>query len=120
MEAYARADLEPSFLAEYRKGRHLHELEHAVNAAYSALEARKNHLYDVNKDLTTKEAAVLAEDLSLQERTQIVLEIKDLILERGELKEEIVNLEHEHTARYDELEAYRTTLGYQYLSASQR
>ena len=111
-------DLEGPFLAEYRKGWHLYELEGAVSSAYSALEAKKSYLHEVNHELTEKEAAVLAVDLTVEERAKLVLEIKDLILERGRLTEDIVNLEHEHAARYDELEGYRASLGGPYMSAA--
>ena len=63
-------------------------------------------------------AAVLAVGLTVEERAKLVLEIKDLIIERGNLKEDIVDLEHEHAARYAELESYRASLAGPYLSAA--
>lgn len=112
------ADLEGPFLAEYRKGWRLYELEGAVSSSYSALEAKKKYLHEVNHTLTEKEAAVLAAGLTVDERAKLVLEIKDLIIERGQLKKDIVTLEHEYAARYEELEIYRASLNGPYLSAA--
>ena len=104
------ADLEPDFLAAYRDGRQLNELEAGVRGADREIAAREQALDDLSQELRDTEAALIAAETTAEERVLLVLDVKELSERQGRLENEIVDLERERAVRAQELARYRQTL----------
>jgi len=108
------ADLEYEFLAAYTEGRQLHELESAVRSADARIAQRHRALENIRAEITSTEAALIAEGTSATERITLLADAKELSRQIGVIETEIVELERDRAVHAQALLDYRTTLAYEF------
>lgn len=109
------AALEPRFLDAYRVGNQLYSLRANVNDANSRIYAKERELDRIHNTIRDKEALLIAEETTTQERLLLLADLKDLSERTGELESQIEVLVQDR-ARYEyELADYeRTIVAYDY------
>lgn len=109
------AALEAGFLDAYRMGNQLYSLRANVNNASSRIYAKERELERIHVSIRDKEALLIAEETTTQERLLLLADLKDLSERTGELESEIEILLQDR-ARYEfELADYeRTVVAYDY------
>lgn len=104
-------NLEPDFLDAYNAGNHLYTLRSNVNHANSSINAKENELDRVEKEMRSKEAALIDPDTATEDRILMLADLKNLSERTGKLEAEIQDL-YEQRARYQvELENYQAAVG---------
>ena len=109
------AELEPGFLDAYNAGHHLYNLRANVSRASSAIHSKEQELANVEEEITTKEAALIAPATTVEERVLLLADLKALAERTGELDVEIQVLYEErarHQAELDNYQARVVALGY--------
>lgn len=104
------AQLEPGFLDAYRNGSELHALRSNVNAANYAINAKQNELDGIQGTIRAKEAELIADDTSIQDRILIISDLKDLNERTGQLEAEIIGLVEERAYHEQQLAEYQQVL----------
>ncbi len=106
------ADLEPGFLDGYHAGVELHTLRGNVNAANDRIYASQQELERTKELIRSKEAALIADETTTQDRILLLADLKELAERTGQLEAEI-DLAIEDRARHEErLAAYQASLPY--------
>jgi hypothetical protein len=111
-EGICPAELEEDFLAGYRSGRHLFELNGAVNSVSAQISNKRRALREIQETLTEKETRLLAKDTPDNERPVLAADIYDLGRRQGTLEADLNALQRELGARQEELDRYRESLAY--------
>ena len=107
--------LEEEFLDAYRVGSQLYTLRSKVNSANSAIASREQKIEDNEQAITTKQAALIAAETSVEDRVLILGELKRISEEQGELEAEIEQLVDERARHETALAEYESTMaGYGY------
>jgi len=104
------ANLEAGFLDAFRTGAQLHTLRSNVNSANYQIGSKENELENLHATIRSKEAALIADDTSMQERILIIADLKDLNERTGQLEAEIDALIVERTLHEQELANYEQVL----------
>lgn len=103
-------DLEADFLEAYNAGYHLYTLRSNVNRANSAINSKQNELERIHDEMREREASLISEETTTEERVLLLVDLKDLSERTGQLEAEIQDL-YEQRARYQsELEHYQVAL----------
>jgi len=103
-------DLEADFLDAYNAGYHLYTLRSNVNRANSAINAKERELQRIKDEMRAKEASLISEETTTEERVLLLVDLKDLSERTGQLEAEIEDL-HEQRARSQvELEQYQVAV----------
>ncbi|MEO1247092.1 MAG: DUF2799 domain-containing protein [Pseudomonadota bacterium] len=109
------AALEAPFLDAYRVGKQLHTLRSRLSETRSRIASHENRIEDNAELIDEKEAALIAEDTTTEQRVLLLADLKRLAEEQGELRAEIDQLISEQAYREAELNDYESTLtGYRY------
>lgn len=111
-EGICPADLEEEFMTGYRAGRHLYELNAAVNQVSSQISAKRHALRELKETLSEKEAALIDKNTPDNERALLVADIYELGRRQGSLESDIGALQRELGARQEELGRFRESLAY--------
>ncbi len=104
------AELEAGFLDAYDSGHRLWQLKTSVSSANRQIRSKKRELERVKKDLVAKEAALIGDEATNEQRLALLAQIKDLYETRGRLQAEIEDLIIVRTQRQGELYAYQAEL----------
>lgn len=104
------ADLEPDFLEAYHAGHHLYTLRSNVSRATSAIHAREQELEEVEAEIRSKEAALIARETKVEDRVLLLADLKELSERTGELQVEIQLLYEERARHQAELDNYQATV----------
>lgn len=104
------AELEPQFLDAYRVGSHLYSLRSNVNSASSRISAKENELQRVKDEIRTKEAALIDEETTTQDRLLLLTDLKELSERTGQLEAEIRELYDERARHEVELQNYQASV----------
>jgi hypothetical protein len=104
------AQLEGQYLQGYRPGRQLFELRAGVDQAVGQLAATRNALHENRNRLAEKQAGLIDENTSTDQRVILGTEIYKLSKQQGALENEIVGLDREVAVRRDELDRFESTL----------
>ena len=107
-------DLADEFVASYRRGRHLYELENNVRSVTNQLSAKRRRLERIDEDLLNNGTRVITEETTSAERIEIVSEIRKLAEERGRVDTEIPELVKRKAMLEEELVNYRGQLATNY------
>jgi len=103
-------DLEADFLDAYNAGYHLYTLRSNVNRANSAINSKERELQRIKDEMREKEASLIGEETTTEERVLLLVDLKDLSERTGQLEAEIQDL-HEQRARSQvELEQYQVAV----------
>jgi hypothetical protein len=104
------AGLEPEFVAEYKAGRHLYELESALGNIESRIASNYRAQENIKQELTTIGAKMIASDTTAEQRLAMVTRSADLGRRFGELSNESRDLERDRALAERDLLDYRQTL----------
>ncbi len=96
------SDLEDDFLAGYRPGRELFEINSDISRLEGNVTKAKSELKELEERANAAEAGLIADGKTPQERQQLLQELRDAQQERGRLEEEIRNLENQVSERRGE------------------
>lgn len=108
------SEYEYEFVDAYNQGRRLYELQASVNNADRQIHTKERQLESLRKDLSSKEAALVSDNTTSEERVQLLSETRDLSKKQGELETEITELERSKAVHLDRLAQYKATLTYNY------
>ena len=102
--------MEEEFLDAYKVGNQLYTLRSHVNGANSRIYAKEAELKRTKEEIRAKEAEVISEDITVQDRVMLLADLKELSERTGELEAEIESLVADR-ARYEhELRDYEQTV----------
>ena len=102
--------LEEEFLDAYRIGTQLYTLRSNVNNANSRIYAKEAELERIKDEIRSKEAELIGDGVSTEDRILLLADLKDLSERTGELETEIERLVADR-ARYEyELRDYEATV----------
>ena len=102
--------LEPDFLEAYNAGYHLYTLRSNVNRATSAINAKENEIDRIKEDMRLKEAALISDETTTEERVLLLVDLKDLSERTGQLEAEIQDLYEQRAFSQAELDSYQVAL----------
>ena len=102
--------LEPGFLDAYRTGSQLHTLRSNVNSANYQINAKERELDNVHEVIRTKEALLIANETTVQDRVLILADLKELSERTGELEAEIDQLIADRAHHEQQLASYEAVL----------
>ena len=105
-------EMEADFLEAYSSGHRLYELESAAYEAQSRVDQANAELEALTRNLAASEAALVAADVSAEQRVQLALDIKDMAKRQGQIERELVELQRDADRRYAQLARYRNRLAY--------
>jgi hypothetical protein len=108
-----RADLEQDFLDAYNAGHYLYTLRSNVSRTSSQIGAKKRKLKDVKSNIRDKEAELIAEETTTEQRVLLLADLKELSERTGRIENEIQVL-YQELAQYQlELDNYQANnVGY--------
>jgi len=106
------ADLAPPFAVAYESGRELYVRQHRVSHANSQLAAKRRELERIEHRMTTAGFAVIGSESTPEQRTQALLETRQLAERHGRLASEIEQLEKDRLRWERELDEYRNEVAY--------
>lgn len=104
------AHIEPGFLDAYRTGSQLHTLRSNVNFATHTINAKEHELDDLEAAIRHKEAMLIADDATVQDRILIIADLKRMNERTGELEAEIDALIEDRAMHEQELSSYEQVL----------
>ena len=104
------ANLEGDFLDAYNAGYHLYSLRTSVNRATSRINAKERELERIEDKIRDKEAALVSDETTTEQRVVLLAALKDLSERTGQLEAEIKDL-YADRARYQvELDNYQVAV----------
>ncbi len=102
--------MEEEFLDAYRVGSQLHTLRSNVNNTSSSIYSKEAELKRTKEKIRAKQAELISEDATTQDRVMLLADLKDLSERSGQLEAEIEKLVADK-ARYEyELQDYEQTV----------
>ena len=104
------AHLEPDFLDAYRTGSQLHTLRANVNSANYRISAKQRELDNLDDVVGKKEAALIADETTVQDRVLILADLKELSERKGQLEAEILDLVEDRVLHEQQLASYEAML----------
>lgn len=104
--------LEPVFLSGYNEGHQLYVFEAAVRSLNTQIAQSTKTLQDVKKDMAGKEALLISDATTTEDRATLLTETKELSRRQGELEAHIVELERQKAVAEQALTQYSQTLAY--------
>lgn len=110
-----RVDLEADFLDAYNAGYHLHTLRSNVSSANSQIYSKERELDNIEKDVIRIGAALVASDISTEDRILLLADLKNSSERAGQLETEIKELIDYRARAEVELQQYQVVvadLGY--------
>ena len=97
-------------LDAYNVGHHLWQLRASVASANGQINYKKRALEQVKQDIVAREAALISDEATSEQRLVLLGQIKELSETRGQLQAEIEDLIVVRTQREGELYAYQAEL----------
>ena len=105
-----QADLEPEFLDAYRAGHKLYTLRSYVNAANSKIYAKEGELNYIKDQIRDKEALLISDETTTEQRVLLLADLKELSERTGELEAEIEALIADRARFEQDLHYYEQTV----------
>ena len=102
--------LEPGFLDAYRTGAQLYTLRSNVNSANFQIAAKQRELDNVHDVIREKEALLIANETTVQDRVLILADLKELSERTGQLEAEIAGLIEDRAIHEQQLASYEAML----------
>lgn len=104
------ARLELDFLDAFRTGSQLHTLRSNVNSAEHGIRSREQELEDLADLVRSKEATLIANETTVQDRVLILADLKNYSERRGQLEAEIEDLIQDRTVYEQQLNSFEALL----------
>lgn len=105
-------DLEPEFIHAYKIGKEIYLAQAVVQKMRHELTDKQHALQHLGDSLAAKEAQLIGKQGNYTDRAQLLLEIKEINHEQGELEAEIIHLEKNIAVAERELAIITTRSGY--------
>ena len=102
--------MEADFLDAYRVGSQLHSLRSNVNNTSSRIYSKEAELKRNREKIREKQAELISDDVTPQDRLLLLTDIKELAERSGQLEEEIEQLVADKARHEHELENYEQTV----------
>lgn len=102
--------MEEEFLDAYRVGLQLHDLRSNVNNANSRIYSKEAELKRTKEKIRDKQAELISDDVTPQDRLLLLTDIKELAERTGELEAEIEQLVADKARHEHELRDYEQTV----------
>ena len=102
--------LEPGFLDAFRTGAQLHTLRSNVNSVNYRISAKQAELDDLEDTVRSKEARLIADETTTQDRVLILADLKELSERKGQLEAEIFDLVEDRVLHEQHLANYEAML----------
>ena len=102
--------MEEEFLDAYRVGSQLHSLRSNVNNASSRIYSKEAELKRTKEKIRDKQAELISDDVTPQDRLLLLTDIKELAERSGELEAEIEQLVADKARHEHELKDYEGTV----------
>ena len=102
--------LEEEFLDAYRVGQQLHSLRSNVQAASNRIYSRERELERVETEIRSKEALLISDETTTEDRVILLADLKDLSERTGELETEVQQLIADRARFEMELAEYEATV----------
>ena len=102
--------MEEEFLDAYRVGSQLHSLRSNVNNANSKIYSKEAELKRTRENIRDKQAELISDDVTPQDRLLLLTDIKELAERAGELEAEIEHLVADKARHEHELKDYEQTV----------
>ncbi len=102
--------LEEEFLDAYRVGHQLYSLRSNVNSANSRIASRERELDRIEHEIRSKEALLIGEETTTEDRILLLADLKRLSERTGELETEIDQLIEDRARHEYELADYEHTV----------
>jgi hypothetical protein len=108
------ANLERDFVAEYNAGRHLYQLQAALNGVDAQIASNYRVQENIKRELTAIAATMVSSETTAEQRLTLVTRSADLGRRYGELTTANQQLERDRAAQERELFDYQQTLAARY------
>lgn len=102
--------MEEEFLDAYRVGSQLHSLRSNVSSANSRIYSKEAELKRTREKIRDKQAELISDDVTPQDRLLLLTDIKELAERSGELEAEIEQLVADKARHEHELKDYEQTV----------
>ena len=112
LPAVCTGEQSEGFNAAYREGRELYLLQAKVRRADSQIHSRKSELENIADKISAKEALVIADESTSEERVQALADSVRLYERKGEIEAEIIQLERDRAVHQQALNEYQAGLTY--------
>ena len=103
-------ELEADFLDAYRVGQQLYTLRSNVSSANSQINNKKNEIEDIEDKISHKEALLIGEQTTTEDRVLLLADLKRLSERTGELEIEIETLIADRARHEQNLQHYEQTI----------
>jgi len=104
------SDMEPEFVDAYNAGHKLYSLRANVSQATNQINARKAALERKEDRIRVVEAALIARETTAENRVMLLVELKELSEETGQIEAEIVALVEERAVYEQQLAEYESMI----------
>lgn len=104
------SDMEPEFVDAYNAGHRLYNLRASVNQATNQINARKAALERKEDRIRAVEAELIARETTAENRVLLLVELKELSEETGQIEAEIVALVEERAVAEQQLAEYEAII----------
>ena len=104
------SDMEPEFVDAYNAGHRLYNLRASVNQATNQINARKATLERKEDRIRAVEAELIARETTAENRVLLLVELKELSEETGQIEAEIVALVEERAVAEQQLAEYEAII----------
>jgi hypothetical protein len=106
------AHLKDAYYAAYQDGRLLYNAQSEVDRINRQISQKEYRIEQLQKDLSKTEAQLISDDVTSEERLELLLETKSMAQKQGELKADIVHLKVELAEKDRQLSQLRNELAY--------
>lgn len=107
-------EMADEFVASYRKGRQLYDLERRVRTVNRQINNKRRRLEQIDEQLLSTGTRLIVSPTTTEERVEMLAKTKNLATERGRVETEIPELIARKTRLEKELENYRGELAANY------
>lgn len=98
------------FADAFQSGRHLYELRSSLQQVEHRMAVKNKRLLDLQAHAYEIEANLVSSQPTVEQRLQLLLELKNLASEKQQLEQEMLDLEEEHAMHQQRLAAYEVFL----------
>lgn len=112
------ADLEGAFLVAYQDGKGLYDRQYRYNALNNEISNTIAGIDALESDIAGSTVELATADMTIAERADLAVTLKNMAEDRGRLKERLPQLEAEREDALGELEGYRDAVLPRYPGAS--
>lgn len=103
-------ELSGDFADAFQAGRHLYDLRSALYQVERQMGTKNKRLLDLQSHVHELEAHLVSREPTMEQRLQLLLELKNLAQEKQQLEDEMLELEAERDYHQQRLAAYEVSL----------